>query len=88
MHPTAGRRRRYKSSPVLHDADSLPLPRLEDRSDTEKDPSDGDGEKKLSVRNQGQLRQCLPRADRPMNMMLSWGSHEWELRKLKSLRRV
>ena len=30
---------------MLHDSNSLPLPRLDDRSDTEKDPSDGDGEK-------------------------------------------
>ena len=44
-HPTAGRRRKQKSPPVLHDSDSLPLPRLELGSDAEKDLSDGDGEK-------------------------------------------
>ena len=44
-HPTAGRRRKQKGPLVVHDSDSLPLPRLEFGSDTEKDLSDGDGEK-------------------------------------------
>ena len=43
-HPTS-ERRRYKSPPVLHDTDSVPVPRLADHLDTESDPSDGDGEK-------------------------------------------
>ena len=44
-HPTAGRRRRYKSPPVSHDAVALPVPRLADHLDTENGPSDEDGEK-------------------------------------------
>ena len=44
-HPTAGRRRRHKSPPVLHAQLAIPLPRLEDHIDTENGPSDEDGEK-------------------------------------------
>ena len=44
-HPTAGRRRRYKSPPVLHDNSALPVPRLADHLDTENGPSDEEGEK-------------------------------------------
>ena len=44
-HSTAGRRRRYKSPPVLHDTAALPVPRLADHLDTEDVLSDGDGEK-------------------------------------------
>ena len=44
-HPTAGRRRRYKSPPVSHDAVALPVPRLADHLDTENGPSEEDGEK-------------------------------------------
>ena len=34
-HPTAGRRRRHKSPPVLHAHLAIPVPRLEDQIDTE-----------------------------------------------------
>ena len=44
-HPTSGRRRRYKSPPVLHDTFALPVPRLADHIDTENGPSDEEGEK-------------------------------------------
>ena len=44
-HPTSGRRRRYKSPPVLHDTVALPVPRLADHLDTENGPSDEEGEK-------------------------------------------
>ena len=44
-HPTSGRRRRYKSPPVLHDAFALPVPRLADHIHTENGPSDEEGEK-------------------------------------------
>ena len=44
-HPTAGRRRRYKSPPVLHGNSALPVPRLADHLDTENGPSDEEGEK-------------------------------------------
>ena len=44
-HPTAGRRRRYKSQPALHDTVALPVPRLADHLDTENGPSDKHGEK-------------------------------------------
>ena len=44
-HPTAGRRRRHKSPPVLHAHLAIPVPRLEDQIDTENGPSDEDGEK-------------------------------------------
>ena len=44
-HPTAGRRRRHKSPPVLHAQPAIPVPRLEDQNDTENGPSDEDGEK-------------------------------------------
>ena len=44
-HPTAGRRRGYKSPPVLHDTVALPAPRLADHLDTENAPSEEDGEK-------------------------------------------
>ena len=44
-HPTSGRRRRYKSPPVLHDTVALPVPRLADHIDTENGPSDEEGEK-------------------------------------------
>ena len=44
-HPTSGRRRRYKSPPVLHDSVALPVPRLADHLDTENGPSDEEGEK-------------------------------------------
>ena len=44
-HPTAGRRRRHKSPPVLHDVSALPVPRLADHIDTENGPSDEEGEK-------------------------------------------
>ena len=44
-HPTAGRRRRYKSPPALHDTVALPVPRLADHLDTENGPSEEDGEK-------------------------------------------
>ena len=44
-HPTAGRRRRHKSPPVLHAQLAIPVPRLEDQIDTENGPSDEDGEK-------------------------------------------
>ena len=72
---------------MLHDSDSLPLPRLEYRSDLEKDPSDGDGEKEAK-RQRSEPATPVSTSSSPMNMMLSWGSHEWELRKLKGLRRV
>ena len=45
FHPTAERRRKQNGPPAVHGSDSLPLPRLEFGSDTEKDVSDGDGEK-------------------------------------------
>ena len=44
-HPTSGRRRRYKSPPVLHDTSTLPVPRLADHLDTENGPSEEEGEK-------------------------------------------
>ena len=44
-HPTAGRRRRHKSPPVLHAQIALPVPRLDDHLDTEHGPSDEQGEK-------------------------------------------
>ena len=44
-HPTAGKRRRHKSPPVLHAHLAIPVPRLEDHIDTENGPSDEDGEK-------------------------------------------
>ena len=44
-HPTAGRRRRHKSPPILHAHIAIPVPRLEDHLDTENGPSDEDGEK-------------------------------------------
>ena len=44
-HPSAGRRRRYKSPSVLHDSSALPVPRLADHLDTENGPSDEEGEK-------------------------------------------
>ena len=44
-HPTAGRRRGYKSPPALHDTVALPVPRLADHLDTENGPSEEDGEK-------------------------------------------
>ena len=44
-HPTAGRRRRCKSPPVLHATVALPVPRLADHLDTENGPSDEEGEK-------------------------------------------
>ena len=44
-HPTAGRRRRHKSPPVLRAQLAIPVPRLEDQIDTENGPSDEDGEK-------------------------------------------
>ena len=44
-HPTAGRRRRHKSPPILHAHIAIPVPRLEDHLDTEHGPSDEDGEK-------------------------------------------
>ena len=44
-HPTAGRRRRHKSPPVLHAQLATSVPRLEDQIDTENGPSDEDGEK-------------------------------------------
>ena len=50
-HPTAGRRRRHKSPPVLHAQLAIPVPRLEDQIDTENGPSDEDGERMQSVRD-------------------------------------
>ena len=48
-HPTAGRRRRHKSPPIIitimHAAVALPVPRLDDHIDTEIGPSDEEGEK-------------------------------------------
>ena len=44
-HPTAGRRRRHKSPPTLYAPVALPVPRLDDRLDTENGPSDEEGEK-------------------------------------------
>ena len=44
-HPTAGRRRRHKSPPALHETVALPVPRLADHLDTENGPSDEEGEK-------------------------------------------
>ena len=44
-HPTAGRRRRYKSPSALHDNSALSMPRLADHIDTENGPSDEEGEK-------------------------------------------
>ena len=44
-HPTAGRRRRHKSPPVLRATVALPVPRLADHLDTENGPSDEEGEK-------------------------------------------
>ena len=44
-HPTAGRRRRHKSPPVMHAQIALPVPRLDDYLDTENGPSDKEGEK-------------------------------------------
>ena len=44
-HPTAGRRRRHKSPPVLHATVALPVPRLADHLDTENGPSDEEGAK-------------------------------------------
>ena len=44
-HPTSGRRRRYKTPPVLHDTSALPVPRLADHLDTENGPSEEEGEK-------------------------------------------
>ena len=44
-HPTAGRKRRHKDPPVLHDTVALPVPRLADHLDTENGPSDEEGEK-------------------------------------------
>ena len=44
-HPTAGRRRRHKSPPVLHATVALPAPRLADHLDTENGPSDEECEK-------------------------------------------
>ena len=44
-HPTAGRRRRHKSPPILHAPIALPVPRLDDHLDTEHGPSDEEGEK-------------------------------------------
>ena len=44
-HPTAGRRRRHKSPPVLHATVALPVPRLADHLETENGPSDEEGEK-------------------------------------------
>ena len=44
-HPTSGRRRRYKSPPVLHHTSALPVPRLADHVDTENGPSEEEGEK-------------------------------------------
>ena len=44
-HPTAGRRRRYKSPPTLHASAALPVPRLDDHLDTENGPSAEEGEK-------------------------------------------
>ena len=44
-HPTAGRRRRHKSPPVLHAPFAIPAPQLDDQQDTENGPSDEDGEK-------------------------------------------
>ena len=44
-HPTAGRRRRYKSPPTLYAPVALPVPRLDDHLDTEHGPSDEEGEK-------------------------------------------
>ena len=44
-HPTAGRRRRHKSPPVLHAQTALPVPRLDDHLDAENGPSDEEGEK-------------------------------------------
>ena len=41
-HPTSGRRRRYKSPPVLHDTVALPVPRLADHKNG---PSDEEGQK-------------------------------------------
>ena len=73
-HPTAGRRRRYKSPPVLHDNPALPVPRLADHLDTENGPSDEEGEKKQSVRDQNRLLLFLPQADYHTNMINQWGS--------------
>ena len=67
-HPTAGRRRKQKGPPVAHGSDSLPLPRLAFGSDTEKDVSDGDGEKEAS---QSLRLQCRHPVDSHMNMTLS-----------------
>ena len=44
-HPTAGRRRRHKSPPVLHATVALPVSRLADHLDTKNGPSDEEGEK-------------------------------------------
>ena len=51
-HPTAGRRRRHKSPPVLHDTAALPVPRLADHLDTENVLSDGDGEEAKRQRSE------------------------------------
>ena len=85
-HPTAGRRRRQKGPPAAVQA---PLPRLELASDTENEHSDDSaGERERRGRDQNLLLQCRPPADNHMIMMRSWGSREWEPRKLKGLRRT
>ena len=49
-HPTAGRRRRYKSPPILHAPAALPVPRLDDHLDTENVPPMRKAKRKQSVR--------------------------------------
>ena len=44
-HPTASRRRRYKSPSAMHDNFALPVPRLADHLDTENGSFDEEGEK-------------------------------------------
>ena len=65
-HPTAGRRRRHKSPPIMHAAVALPVPRLDDHDDTEKGPSDEEGEKEAK-RQRSEPTTPISTADSHMN---------------------
>ena len=88
-HPTGGRRRRYKSPSVMHDASSLPVPRLADHLDVLRMvPQAMNVKRKRSARDLSLLHPSLPQADYRTNMMRLWESLKWILGKLKGLKRV
>ena len=72
--PYFGKKRRYKSPPVLRDTSALPMPRLADHIDTEMVPLRRKTKKKQSARDQSLRHPSLPRADSLTNTMRLWES--------------